>query len=72
MALLPFDVKKRLWSLGVAEGNLAQTALDDELLVLGLELRRFNRTLDLLLHSLHMVVAIDMLPSSPAPAPRLI
>src|SRR4051794_8150346 len=54
-ALLAFKVKQGLGSFGVAERDLAEASLDDQLLILGLLLGRLNSALDLLLHPLHVV-----------------
>lgn len=50
------DVEKGLGCFGIAKGNLAQAAGDDELRILGLILGGLDGPLDLLLHSLDMVL----------------
>lgn len=61
VTFLSLDVQQRLGRLRVAEGYFPQTPLDDQLLVLGLELGCLHRPLNLLLHPLHMIVAVDLL-----------
>lgn len=68
------DVKKRSWCLGVAKGNLAERAFHDERLVLGAGFGGFHSTRNLLLHSLHVVVAASRVMATAAvavPAARL-
>ena len=55
-AVVALDVKQWLWRFGVAERDLSETALDDKLLVLGLVLCGLDSALDLLFHTLHVVL----------------
>lgn len=64
VAIGPFDVEHLPRRLDVAERYLAETALDDELVVFGLQLGRLDRSLHLLLHPLHVHVATTLLASA--------
>ena len=63
LAIVALDVEQWLWSLRVAEGDFSQASLNDKLLVLWLILGSLDGTLNLLLHSLHVVVATSCLSS---------
>jgi hypothetical protein len=56
LAVGTLEAQERTRSLGVAESNLTQTALNNQLSVLWPGFGSFNSTLNLLLHSLHVVV----------------
>ena len=60
--LRAFDVEERSRCLGIAESNLAKATLNNKLLRLGPGLCRLDRTLDLLLHTLHVVVTTSAVP----------
>ena len=65
--LWTLDVEERSRCLGVAEGNLSQTAFDNELLRLGPSLCSLDCALDLLFHTLHVVVTTSAVPSVAEP-----
>jgi hypothetical protein len=56
--------QERAGSLRVAESNLTQTALNNQLSVLWSGLGSLNGTLNLLLHSLHVVVTTTSMPAT--------
>jgi hypothetical protein len=61
------NVKQRSRGLRVAECNLSEAALDNQLLRLRSGLGSFDSTLNLLLHSLHVVVASAAMSASSEP-----
>jgi len=70
-SICSLEVQERPWGLGIAESDLAQTTFNDKLLALRLGFGSFDRTLYLLLHALHMVIAAPPLPTRTESAVRL-
>lgn len=64
VTVLPLDVEKWLGRLCITEGDLAQTSLNDKLLILWLSLGSLDSSLNLLLHALHVIVATSVLSSA--------
>jgi len=64
-SLGPLQVQQRAWGFGIAEGNLSQATLNNQRPGFRPRLGSLDGSLNLLLHTLHMVIATPGVPTRP-------